>query len=135
MKCILPSLLTEPLLDRYANHAALPPSLSYPSPPIPSYPPPLSAWFQVIIACCKGGTSIEDLAEHHPDLIVKVPVDIFAGISEEQALAVADGLAPQKADRKAVADQVTKLYNLFAQSDCTLVEVRTPAGNTGLSQK
>lgn len=77
----------------------------------------------VIIACRKGGTSIEDLAEHHPDLIVKVPVDIFDGITEQQALAVAEGLAPQKADKKAVADQVTKLYNLFAESDCTLVEI------------
>lgn len=28
--------------------------------------------FQLIIACAKGGTSIEDLAEKFPDMIVKV---------------------------------------------------------------
>lgn len=27
---------------------------------------------QVIIACAKGGTSIEDLAEKYPDMIIKV---------------------------------------------------------------
>jgi hypothetical protein len=31
----------------------------------------LLAW-QVIIACAKGGTSIEDLAEKYPDMIIKV---------------------------------------------------------------
>lgn len=30
--------------------------------------------FQLIIACKKGGTSIEDLAEEHPELIVKVTI-------------------------------------------------------------
>jgi succinyl-CoA synthetase beta subunit len=29
---------------------------------------------QVIIACAKGGTSIEDLAEKYPDQIIKVIV-------------------------------------------------------------
>jgi succinyl-CoA synthetase beta subunit len=28
--------------------------------------------FQLIIACSKGGTSIEDLAEKYPDMIIKV---------------------------------------------------------------
>lgn len=30
--------------------------------------------FQLIIACRKGGTSIEDLAENFPDMIIKVVV-------------------------------------------------------------
>lgn len=32
--------------------------------------------FQLIIACKKGGTSIEDLAEKFPDLIIKVAIQI-----------------------------------------------------------
>lgn len=28
--------------------------------------------YQIIIACKKGGTSIEDLAEKFPDMIIKV---------------------------------------------------------------
>jgi succinyl-CoA synthetase beta subunit len=33
----------------------------------------------VIISCSKGRTSIEDLAEKYPDMIIKVPIDIFKG--------------------------------------------------------
>jgi hypothetical protein len=29
-------------------------------------------FLQLIIACSKGGTSIEDLAEKYPDMIIKV---------------------------------------------------------------
>ena len=32
-----------------------------------------------------GGTSIEDLAEKFPDKIVKVPIDVREGITDEQA--------------------------------------------------
>ena len=32
---------------------------------------------QLIIACRKGGTSIEDLAEKFPDMIVKVVILLF----------------------------------------------------------
>merc|ERR1719421_2528522 len=46
----------------------------------------------LIIACSEGGTSIEDLAEKYPEKIIKVPVDISKGITDEQALTVADGL-------------------------------------------
>ncbi|KAM0826962.1 hypothetical protein ACQ4PT_068508 [Festuca glaucescens] len=42
----------------------------------------------LIIACSKGGTSIEDLAEKYPDMIIKVPVDVFKGITDEDAAKV-----------------------------------------------
>eukprot|EP00271_Cylindrocystis_brebissonii_P007886 TRINITY_DN2179_c0_g1_i1.p1 TRINITY_DN2179_c0_g1~~TRINITY_DN2179_c0_g1_i1.p1 ORF type:complete len:446 (-),score=123.84 TRINITY_DN2179_c0_g1_i1:511-1848(-) len=84
----------------------------------------------VIISCSEGGTSIEDLAEKHPDLIVKVPVDIFEGITDAQAMQVVEGIAPKKADKAACAEQVKKLYSLFTSSDCTLVEIN-PLAETG----
>ncbi|KAK1283454.1 hypothetical protein QJS10_CPB21g00096 [Acorus calamus] len=49
----------------------------------------------IIIACRKGGTSIEDLAEKFPDMIIKVPIDVFEGITDEDAAKVVDGLAPK----------------------------------------
>ncbi|KAH7863202.1 hypothetical protein Vadar_014703 [Vaccinium darrowii] len=49
---------------------------------------------KLIIACRKGGTSIEDLAEKFPDMIIKVPIDVFKGITDEDAAKVVDGLAP-----------------------------------------
>uniref|UniRef100_A0A2P2M8Q9 Succinate--CoA ligase [ADP-forming] subunit beta, mitochondrial n=2 Tax=Rhizophora mucronata TaxID=61149 RepID=A0A2P2M8Q9_RHIMU len=77
----------------------------------------------LIIACKKGGTSIEDLAEKFPDLIIKVPIDVFKGITDEDAAKVVDGLAPKVADRKDSIEQVKKLYKLFHECDCTLLEI------------
>ncbi|KAF5741834.1 succinyl-CoA ligase [Tripterygium wilfordii] len=77
----------------------------------------------LIISCGKGGTSIEDLAEKHPDLIVKVPIDVFEGITDEDAAKVVDGLSPKVADRNDAIEQVKKLYKLFCERDCTLLEI------------
>ncbi|XP_009790645.1 succinate--CoA ligase [ADP-forming] subunit beta, mitochondrial [Nicotiana sylvestris] len=77
----------------------------------------------LIIACRKGGTSIEDLAEKFPDMIIKVPIDVFKGISDEDAAKVVDGLAPKVADRNDSIEQVKKLYKLFCESDCTMLEI------------
>lgn len=123
--------------------------------------PSLSHSSQLIIACRKGGTSIEDLAEKFPDMIVKViliiliyldpyfgyfydfftmlyhmtclltvisflvkvPIDVFKGITDEDAAKVVDGLEPKVADRSASIEQVKKLYELFCKCDCTLLEV------------
>ena len=76
----------------------------------------------LIIACSEGGTSIEDLAEKYPEKIVKVPVDINAGITDAQAKEVAKGLEVS-GSIDAAAEQIKALYKLFAESDCTMVEV------------
>ncbi|CAK7349312.1 unnamed protein product [Dovyalis caffra] len=73
------------------------------------------------------GTSIEDLAEKFPDLIIKVPIDVFKGITDEDAAKVVDGLAPKVADRNDSIEQVKKLYRLFCKSDCTLLEINPMA--------
>ena len=39
----------------------------------------------LLIGCSEGGTSIEDLAEKYPEKIVRIPVDIREGITDEQA--------------------------------------------------
>ncbi|KAI5315731.1 hypothetical protein L3X38_044907 [Prunus dulcis] len=87
----------------------------------------------LIIACAKGGTSIEDLAEKFPDQIIKVPVDVFTGITDEDAAKVVDGLAPKVADRSGSIDQVKKLYKLFSETDCTLLEIN-PLAETSDNQ-
>lgn len=86
----------------------------------------------LVIACSEGGTSIEDLAEKYPDKIIKVPIDINTGITEEQASQIVDGLEVS-GDKAAAAEQVKGLYKLFVDSDCTMVEVNPlaedPEGN------
>ncbi|KAL6217577.1 PREDICTED: succinyl-CoA ligase [ADP-forming] subunit beta, mitochondrial [Fragaria vesca subsp. vesca] len=87
----------------------------------------------LIIACAKGGTSIEDLAEKFPDSIVKVPIDVFKGITDEDAAKVVDGLSPKGADRNSSIEQVKKLYKLFSETDCTLLEIN-PLAETADNQ-
>ncbi|KAJ0970454.1 hypothetical protein J5N97_023331 [Dioscorea zingiberensis] len=82
---------------------------------------------RIIIACKKGGTSIEDLAEKFPDMIIKVPIDVFKGITDEDAAKVVDGLAPMVADKNTSIEQVKKLYKLFCECDCTLLEINSIA--------
>lgn len=43
----------------------------------------------VLIASPAGGMDIEDVAVNSPELIKKIPIDIFEGISDEVALDVA----------------------------------------------
>lgn len=74
------------------------------------------------IACSEGGTSIEDLAEKHPDKIIKLPIDISKGMTDAQAAKLVDGLAV-KGDKKAAAMQLQALYKLFCEKDCTMVEI------------
>lgn len=76
----------------------------------------------VIVACSEGGTSIEDLAHTNPEKIIKVPVDIKTGITEENVQAVLDGLTVS-GDRVKAGQQIRALYNLFLIKDCTMLEV------------
>jgi len=76
----------------------------------------------MIIACAEGGTSIEDLAESNPEMIVKVPVNLQEGITDEQVQTVLEGLTVS-GDKKAAGDQIRALYQLFIDKDCTMVEV------------
>eukprot|EP00262_Sarcandra_glabra_P009985 TRINITY_DN2482_c0_g1_i3.p1 TRINITY_DN2482_c0_g1~~TRINITY_DN2482_c0_g1_i3.p1 ORF type:complete len:410 (-),score=103.55 TRINITY_DN2482_c0_g1_i3:236-1465(-) len=79
------------------------------------------------------GTSIEDLAEKFPDMIIKVPIDVFKGITDEDAAKVVDGLAPTVADRNSSIEQVKMLYKLFCECDCTMLEIN-PIAETSDNQ-
>jgi succinyl-CoA synthetase beta subunit len=76
----------------------------------------------VVIACAEGGTSIEDLAEKYPEKIKKVPIDIVAGMTDQQASDIVDALEIS-GSKPAAIEQVKALYGVFRDSDCTMVEV------------
>jgi succinyl-CoA synthetase beta subunit len=79
----------------------------------------------IFIASTAGGTSIEDVAEATPELIFKQPVDITVGLTDEQAinLATALGFTQGSSGHDEAQDVVRKLYKMFCEKDCTLVEV------------
>lgn len=60
-----------------------------------------------------------------------MPVDINAGITHEQAAQVVDGLDPKTADKEQCIEQVKRLYKLFREGDCTLLEVSSSLGTAG----
>jgi succinyl-CoA synthetase beta subunit len=76
----------------------------------------------MMIGSSEGGTSIEELAEKHPDKIIKVPVDIREGITDEQAKQMVEGLQITT-DKDAARQQIKNFYKLFTEKDCTMVEV------------
>ena len=76
----------------------------------------------MMIGCSKGGTSIEDLAEKYPEKIIKIPVDIREGITDAQANEMVEGLQVTT-DKKAAAEQIKNMYEMFTSCDCTMVEV------------
>jgi len=76
----------------------------------------------MIIACSEGGTSIEDLAESNPEMIIKVPVNLQEGITDAQIQTVVEGLTVS-GDKAKAGEQIRALYELFVAKDCTMVEV------------
>ncbi len=76
----------------------------------------------LVIACSEGGTSIEDLAETHPEKITRMKIDIRTGLTEVQARDLAAHLGVKGSVSDAVA-QLKALYDVFISSDCTMLEI------------
>jgi succinyl-CoA synthetase beta subunit len=86
----------------------------------------------VIIACARGGTSIEDLAETSPELIIKEPVDLVKGLQPEQLDKLVEGLALSGKAAGQAKDCVRALWKMFTSTDASMIEVNplaeTPDG-------
>ena len=86
----------------------------------------------VIIACASGGTSIEDLAVAKPEAIVKVPVDLVAGLQPADVARVVAALELSGKPAAQAAECVRALWKLFVAADASLIEVNplaeTPDG-------
>jgi succinyl-CoA synthetase beta subunit len=81
-----------------------------------------------------GGTSIEDVAKTHPEVIFTQPIDIMEGITDEQCHRMAShlGLEEGKEPHAKAVTLMKNLYSMFIACDCTQVEVNplaeTPEG-------
>jgi succinyl-CoA synthetase beta subunit len=77
----------------------------------------------VVMASTEGGMDIEEVAESHPEKILKVAVDPAVGLAPYQArqIAFALGLSGQTASE--FNKLVTSFYELFVKEDCSLAEV------------
>jgi len=77
----------------------------------------------VVMASTEGGMDIEEVADKHPEKIIKVAVDPAVGLSGYQGrqLAFALGLAGKQVNE--LVKLVSSLYELFIREDASLVEV------------
>jgi succinyl-CoA synthetase beta subunit len=82
-----------------------------------------SAKQPLVIFSSEGGVEIEQLAQNHPEKLVREHVDPLAGLSREQAarIAAAGGAAPDVVD--GVAEALVRLYEVWTQEDATLAEI------------
>ena len=75
----------------------------------------------LLLFSAQGGMDIEEIAERHPDALVRLPIDIRKGLDRE-ALARA---LPQSlpVERTLLADTLGRLYSAYAANDAELMEI------------
>ncbi|TGZ70695.1 hypothetical protein CRM22_003055 [Opisthorchis felineus] len=85
----------------------------------------------IIVASKQGGMEIEQLAEECPEAILREPVDVVNGVTEEQAekTAIFLGFQPGSKQMKEATKQIQRLYKMFTSLDCLQIEVN-PFGET-----
>ena len=76
-----------------------------------------------IMASTEGGMEIEEVAEHHPEKIMRVAVDPASGISSFHARKLAFSLGLTGKQVGVFGRFVEGLYKAFIQLDCAIVEI------------
>lgn len=76
-----------------------------------------------IMASTEGGMEIEEVAEKHPEKILKVAIDPASGISGFHSRKLAYGLGLQGKQVASFTKFVTALYGAFNELDCMIVEI------------
>jgi len=77
----------------------------------------------LVMASKEGGMEIEEVAKTNPDAILKYPVDPDLGMTPFLARKIAFALFDDYALVKQAASILQKLYQIFIDTDATLVEV------------
>ena len=77
----------------------------------------------VIVASTEGGMEIEEVAEHHPEKILRAPIDPASGISGFHARKLAFGLGLEGKQVAIFTKFVTAMYNAFVALDAAVIEI------------
>lgn len=77
----------------------------------------------IFIASAEGGVEIEILAQKNPDAITYMPIDPLSGIVDEELDQLISSLALQDHLVKQAKQIFNRLYLLFLEKDCSLVEI------------
>ncbi|MFN2354642.1 MAG: ADP-forming succinate--CoA ligase subunit beta [Desulfopila sp.] len=76
-----------------------------------------------IVTSQDGGMDIEEVAEKHPERIIKVPISPLTGIQGYHMRQVMFGLELDPALMKPFSQILRGLYNLFVDYDCSMLEI------------
>jgi succinyl-CoA synthetase beta subunit len=77
----------------------------------------------VIMASAEGGMDIEEVAEKHPEKIIKEWIDPVAGLREFQARKIAFQLGIDGPAVNGAVSLLMKCYQAYMDNDCSLLEV------------
>ncbi len=77
----------------------------------------------VVIASQAGGMEIEEVAERTPGKIMRIPIDPGLGLQPYQGRKLAYGLGFEGAQARPAAAMMGRLYSVFRENDCSLVEI------------
>ncbi|NIT14775.1 MAG: ADP-forming succinate--CoA ligase subunit beta [Candidatus Dadabacteria bacterium] len=77
----------------------------------------------VVMASPEGGVEIEEVAKHSPEKIIKEYVDISVGLLPFQGRKIAYFLGLKGKTANKAVSLITKLYEVFVNSDCSLAEI------------
>ena len=77
----------------------------------------------VCMISAEGGMEIEKVAESHPEKIFKEYISPELGISPYQGRNIAFGLGLEGKAVSKLVDMLSKMYRLYVEKDCSLVEV------------
>ena len=76
-----------------------------------------------VMASSEGGRDIEEVAEHHPEKILKVFVDPGMGLTEADAQTLARGIGVPEASVAKAGAEFQKLYKVYWDTDASLAEI------------
>jgi succinyl-CoA synthetase beta subunit len=82
------------------------------------------------IASAAGGMDIEQVAAETPEKIFSVAVAPDAGLQDYQVRQLGFGLELNKQQMREFGDMVKKLYQLYLDTDCSLIEINPLITNT-----
>jgi len=77
----------------------------------------------LVMASTEGGMEIEEVAEHHPEKILRAPVDPASGISGFHARKLAFGLGLEGKQVGTFGKFINAIYEAFVALDCAVVEI------------
>ncbi|MEM9790773.1 MAG: ADP-forming succinate--CoA ligase subunit beta [Planctomycetota bacterium] len=77
----------------------------------------------VLMASAEGGMDIEEIAETHPEAIIRQPVSSVAGLRAYEARKLAYFLGFHGGQVRQASKIITQLVELFLERDCSIAEI------------